>query len=189
MKEYNRFTASKRLSRIRPCIRSSYMSLDTIWCRVAYACLEDDSFFQNAHSFYELHYVTNGVQRIGIEDREPVLLNTGDLICIPPHSPHFTQHMNKETEKLVCGFSLSTENDWVSAAMRILCDGNIHSISAQTCAYVTLMLHAAHAQYTVSASRRAFHPLLRQRSRMAHRRIHRNLSGHRGLRSERLLRQ
>ena len=97
MKEYNRFTASKRLSRIRPCIRSSYMSLDTIWCRVAYACLEDDSFFQNAHSFYELHYVTNGVQRIGIEDREPVLLNTGNLICIPPHSPHFTQHMNKET--------------------------------------------------------------------------------------------
>lgn len=153
MKEYNRFTASKRLSRIRPCIRSSYMSLDTIWYRVAYACLEDDSFFQNAHSFYELHYVTNGVQRIGIEDREPVLLNTGDLICIPPHSPHFTQHMNKETEKLVCGFSLSTENDWVSAAMRILCDGNIHSISAQTCEYVTLMLHAAHAQYTVSASR------------------------------------
>ena len=151
----NRYIASKRMSRMRLCVRGTYMAIETIWCRVAYAHLEENSFFRHEHSFYELHYVLNGVQRVGTDTGEPLLLHEGDLLCIAPHTPHFSQHADKETEKFVCGFSLTTDNDWVREAVRILSCGKVYHLSVQLCSYVHLMLSAAettapHAETTVS---------------------------------------
>lgn len=147
MKEFNRASASKKLSRLKLFIKDELMTLKTIWCRTAISFAEDKVARINTHSFYELHYVLNSerspAHRVWIDGSGIYDLSVGDFIIVPNNIRHYTQFLSANCEKLVCGFVFSSDNEIVRESMERLCTSGILHGSDEMAELVELMLAEA----------------------------------------------
>lgn len=146
MKELNRIAASKRLSRFRLKIDDDLMKANIIWCRTAYGNVEDIRTNANRHSFYELHYVLDGEMRTVVDDSRAINIKDSQFIIIPPNRFHYTENVQVDTEKFVCGFTIESDNEFIRDTLAKLADIRLYRESEIMRSYIDLMLLNADEQ-------------------------------------------
>ncbi len=144
MDHASRITASKKLSRYKLHLQNGLFWGNVIWCRTAYSEKEGMvSTTLNQHTFYELHYVLVGELEATVDSGTPFTVGTGQFVLIPPRRPHRIRPLSGNMEKLVCGFALDSEAEFVRQALELLDAEQVYSASAAMPVYVDWMLENA----------------------------------------------
>lgn len=144
MDRVSRITASKKLSRYKLHLQNVLFRGNVIWCRTAYSEREGTvTDMPNQHTFYELHYVLEGVLEVSIDSRAPYPVRKGEFILIPPRCPHHICPLGDDLEKLVCGLTIESETDFVKQALGKLDAHRTYRATDAMPAYVDWMLENA----------------------------------------------
>lgn len=118
MDTMTRITASKKLSRYKLYLQNDMFHGSVIWCRTAYDRREGmHASTPNEHVFYELHYVLEGAINISLDGKQSFLVEKEQFVLIPPRKSHQILPISEHMEKLVCGFTLETNQEFVTKAL------------------------------------------------------------------------
>lgn len=115
MDREKRIIASKKLTRYKITPENSLFRCNVIWCRTTY---ESTPTANNQHTFYELHYILDGTLIVGSNGDTPI--HKDHFVLIPPYCTHSTLPEDGPFEKLVCGFSLESDSEFVTKALASL---------------------------------------------------------------------
>lgn len=146
-----RMAAAKKLSRYKLYLQNNMFRGSVIWCRTAYSKWEGMApTAPNQHTFYELHYVLEGSLTVswGSPDARsmnappPFVVGAGQFVLIPPRCLHQLTPNDMALEKLVCGFVLDSDKDFVCQALTHLPRHACAATEAMP-TYVELMLENA----------------------------------------------
>lgn len=142
--------ASRRLSETdlnRPCAR---LSLYTYWCREAFSKGERWNYKKHSHSFFELHLCRGGSCALRLPHGE-VTLTAGELLLLPPHTPHTLLQLSDDFRKLVWGFDAPPETGTLLADALLTPQPTVTPSEAEGAARALLSFAAApcNGAYTV----------------------------------------
>lgn len=120
MDREKRIIASKKLTRYKIAAENSLFRCNVIWCRTTY---ESGPTAMNKHTFYELHYILDGTLMIGSDTSDGSVqtpIPSDHFVLIPPYFSHSTLPTGDTFEKLVCGFSIESDSEFVTKALSLL---------------------------------------------------------------------
>ncbi len=144
-----RMAAAKKLSRYKLYLQNDMFRGSVIWCRTAYSKWEGMApTAPNQHTFYELHYVLEGSLTVALpgersmDTQPPFVVDAGQFVLIPPRCLHQLTPNDMALEKLVCGFVLDSDKDFVKQALAHLPRHACAATEAMP-TYVALMLENA----------------------------------------------
>lgn len=148
-----RMAAAKKLSRYKLYLQNDMFRGSVIWCRTAYSKWDGMApTAPNQHTFYELHYVLEGSLTVSwgarspdggsMDEQPPFAVGAGQFVLIPPRCLHQLTPNDMALEKLVCGFVLDSDKDFVRQALTHLPRHACAATDAMS-TYVELMLENA----------------------------------------------
>lgn len=119
MDSQSKRTASFRLDSYTLRLNNELFDANTLWCRFAEASREGwgDSARFNQHSFYELHYAISGAMIVRSPDCAELKVAASEFVLIPPHCVHAVGLSEQNSEKLVCGLTITPKNGFVAEAL------------------------------------------------------------------------
>lgn len=100
----------KELSLLNLFISNYAFDADIIWCRVAFNKNEQWNQAKHSHSFYELHLCLSGCAKFEDKEHNPLIINPGQFILMPPKQSHKLCEVSEDFSKLVFGFTLKLKD-------------------------------------------------------------------------------
>lgn len=119
MDSQSKRTASFRLDSYTLRLNNSFFDGNTLWCRLSDASRDGwgDGARFNQHSFYELHYAISGSMIVRSPDGTELQVAASEFVLIPPRCVHYVVLATQNSEKLVCGLTITPKNGFVTEAL------------------------------------------------------------------------
>lgn len=108
-----RFSATKRTSKLNLDLNIDGARLTTYWCRLHFRGREQFNGAEHRHSHFELHICLAGTCTIEL-DGNVIVLHEGRFICLPENYKHRILRESDDFIKFVWGFSITGDNKFFS---------------------------------------------------------------------------